>query len=135
MPAPRIAGATILLVDDDEPVRTITSGLLADAGYSVLEAGSAGAALDLVERDARIGLVLLDFAMPGMNGVELARQVKLKRPAIPILFVTGFADRTALAGVSEAHIIGKPYMGEELITKIGDALSRRHSGNVVSLRK
>lgn len=68
----------------------------------------------MLERVTKIDLVLIDFAMPGMSGAEVARRVQAKRPAIPILFVTGFADRAALAGVSEAHIIGKPFIGSEL---------------------
>jgi CheY-like chemotaxis protein len=72
------------------------------------------AALDTLERVTKIDLVLIDFAMPGMSGVAVARRAQAKQPAIPILFVTGFADRAALAGVSEAHIIGKPFIGSEL---------------------
>jgi CheY-like chemotaxis protein len=68
----------------------------------------------MLERVTKIDLVLIDFAMRGMSGTEVARRVQAKRPAIPILFVTGFADRAALAGVSEAHIIGKPFIGSEL---------------------
>jgi CheY-like chemotaxis protein len=62
----------------------------------------------------KIDLVLIDFAMPGMSGVAVARRAQAKQPAIPILFVTGFADRAALAGASEAHIIGKPFIGSGL---------------------
>ena len=58
--------------------------------------------------------MLLDFAMPGMSGVEVARQVQLKYPAIPILFVTGYADKTRSGDVGEERIIKKPFIGEEL---------------------
>jgi DNA-binding response OmpR family regulator len=60
--------------------------------------------------------------MPGMSGAEVARRVQTKRSAPPILFVTGFADRTALAGVSESHIIGKPFADDELAAKVRLAL-------------
>ena len=83
----------------------------------VVEAGSGGAALDLLEREPEIDLMMIDFAMPGMNGAEVARQAQAKRPTLPMLFVTGFADRTALAGVSEAQIIGKPFIDDELATR------------------
>jgi CheY-like chemotaxis protein len=73
----------------------------------------------MLERVTKIDLVLIDFAKPGMSGAEVPPRVQAKRPAIPILFVTGFADRAALAGVSEAHIIGKPFIGSELAEKVG----------------
>jgi CheY-like chemotaxis protein len=64
-----------------------------------------------------------------MSGAEVARRIQARRPAIPILFVTGFADRAALAGVSETHIIGS-----ELAEKVGLALRGEVGANVVRLR-
>src|SRR5262249_5393827 len=101
----RASGATILLVDDDAAVREVTAAMLQELGYGTIEAGSGGAALELIETQPEIDLVLVDFAMPGMNGAELARQVCIKRPALPILFITGYADRAALAGVSEERTV------------------------------
>lgn len=129
------AGTTILLVDDDPSVREITASLLQEMGYTVIETGSGGAALELLERERGINLMLLDFAMPGMNGAEVAREAYAKRPSLPVVFVTGFADRAALAGVSEAHIIGKPFVGDELATKVSTALASGAQGNVVRLRR
>jgi len=129
-----VLAATILLVDDDNAVREVTAAMLRDLGYTVIEAGSGGAALDLLESIATINLMLIDFAMPGMNGAELAREVQVRRPALPLLMVTGFADRAALAGVSDAHIIGKPFLDDELATKVRNALSAAIGGNVVRLR-
>jgi CheY-like chemotaxis protein len=97
-----------LLVDDDNAVREVTATMPRELGYSVVEAGSGGAALDLVERTRDIDLAIVDFAMPGMNGVEVAQQAKQKRPGLPILFITGFVDHAALAGIEEAEILGKP---------------------------
>ncbi len=131
--APHAPGATILLVDDDAAVREVTAAMLHEFGYSVLEAGSGGAALEAIEREPTIDLLVLDFAMPGMNGAEVARQVQAKRPALPILFVTGYADRTALAGVSEAWIVGKPFADDELAIKVRDALTRPGARTVVRL--
>jgi len=108
--------------------------MLEQLGYKVVEAGSGGAALDLVEQGRRIDLLIADFAMPGMNGAELARLARLRRPALPVLFVTGFADRTALAGIGESQIIRKPFVELELAGKIRMALAERASSNVVRLR-
>jgi signal transduction histidine kinase len=116
-------GAQLLLVDDDSAVRSVTAEALREFGYEVLEAGSGGAALDLLER-ATVDLMIVDLAMPGMSGAELAGRVRTRRPDMPILFVTGFADRGMLADVSEAQIIGKPFAPSELADKARAALTR-----------
>jgi signal transduction histidine kinase/ActR/RegA family two-component response regulator len=128
-------GGTILVVDDDNAVREVTSALLQDLGYRVLEVGSGGAALDLLADKVAVDLIVIDFAMPGMNGAELARRVRAQRPGVPILFVTGFADRTAIAGVSEAQIISKPFVDNELAEKVCAALAGNAAPNVVPLRR
>ncbi|MBO0718778.1 MAG: response regulator, partial [Rhizobiales bacterium] len=122
-PAEPFGGADILLVDDDNDVREVTATMLRDLGYRVYEAGSGGAALDLLQRKPNIDLMLVDFAMPGMSGAEVARRVRNMRPSLMTLFITGFADRTALAGVGEHHIIGKPFRREDLAQKIRAALA------------
>jgi signal transduction histidine kinase len=128
--------ATILLVDDDNAVREVTAALLREIGYAVMEAGSGGAALDLLDREAKkINLVIIDLAMPGMSGADVARLVQAKRPGLPVLFVTGFADRAALAGVSDAQIIGKPFINDELADKVSMALFGTNASNVVKLRR
>jgi signal transduction histidine kinase/ActR/RegA family two-component response regulator len=126
---------TILLVDDDNAVREVTAAILRDLGHVVLEAGSGAGALDVLEREPKIDLVLIDFAMPGMSGAEVARRIQAKRPALPILFITGFADRTALAGVSEAQIVSKPFLDHELAEKVRLALTGGTPDNVVRLRR
>jgi CheY-like chemotaxis protein len=73
--------------------------------------------------------------MPGMSGAEVARQARAKRPTLPILFITGFADRAALAGVSETHIVGKPFVNDELATKLRSVLVEEVSDKVVRLRR
>jgi CheY-like chemotaxis protein len=131
-------GAVILLVDDDGAVREITASLLEEMGYVVLKAESGGAALDLLGRHAKVDLALLDFAMPGMSGRELARQIEQKFPALPILFVTGYADRTAFRDVDEERIIKKPFVDTQLTAKVKAALmkgGRPLSKGVVPFRR
>ena len=125
--------ATILVVDDDSSVREITAAMLRDLGYEVHEAGSGGAALDLLEREPRIDLMLIDYAMPGMSGTDLARRAQAARPLMPTMFITGFADLTALAGVAESHIIGKPFHQHELALKVRIALAEADAGHVAGL--
>ena len=103
----------VLLVDDDSAVREVTAGILQDLGYGVVEAGSGGAALSLLD-EAEVDVMVVDFAMPGMNGAEVAREVKARRPQLPVLFVTGFADTEALASAGGVHILRKPFAEREL---------------------
>jgi signal transduction histidine kinase len=116
-------GATILLVDDDHAVREVTAALLRELRYRVYEAGSGGAALDLLQRDPDIELMLVDFAMPGMSGADLARRVNATRPLLPLLFITGFAEHQALSGIAENRIIRKPFQRAELAQKVRTALT------------
>jgi PAS domain S-box-containing protein len=118
------AGKRVLLVDDDQPVREITATMLRTMGADVIEVGSGGAALELLDRDGDgFDLLVVDFAMPGMNGAELAAACKARRHDFPILYVTGYADLSAIASVSEAHIAQKPFRGDELQRKVARLLS------------
>ena len=131
-------GATILLVDDDNAVREVTASMLRELGYAVLEVGSGGAALDLLDGDTNIDLIVLDFVMPGMNGAELARQIHSKFSTLPVLYVTGYADKTTLAEIGDARLVKKPFVGDELANKVHAALAEigpRLSGVVVPLRR
>ncbi|MDP3102913.1 MAG: response regulator [Phenylobacterium sp.] len=108
----------VLLVDDDSAVREITAGMLDELGYCVVEAGSGGAALETLQQRPDIDLMLLDFAMPGMNGAEVAREAITRRPHLPIVFVTGYADVEALAHAGDAGVIQKPFEDHELASKL-----------------
>jgi PAS domain S-box-containing protein len=121
-PSERWHGTVILLVDDDAAVREVTARMLRDMGYDVREAGSGGAALDLLAREPRIALSVMDYAMPGMNGAEVAQEVHKRRPELPVLFITGYADLMALKGVGEDRIVQKPFHEADLASKIGRTL-------------
>jgi len=121
-PAIRPHNVQVLLVDDDSAVREVTAGILHDLGYGVIEAGSGGAALEVLDREAAIDLLLVDFAMPGMNGAEVAREVHARRPGLPILFVTGYADTDALASAGDDGILRKPFVEKDLAAKLRSVL-------------
>jgi CheY-like chemotaxis protein len=116
--------ASILLVDDDNAVREVTRAMLHDLGYRVLEAGSGGAALDLIDRARRLDLMVVDFAMPGMNGAEVARLARVRKPCLPILFITGFAERATIEGIDDPDLLRKPFAPEELARRVRGALMR-----------
>jgi signal transduction histidine kinase len=115
------AHVVVLVVDDDAAVREVTANYLIDLGYTVLEAGSGGAALEAFDAREDIEAVILDFAMPGMNGASLARELLGRRPTMPILFATGYADAEALAAIPDDLIILKPFEQAELAAKLSTA--------------
>jgi PAS domain S-box-containing protein len=113
--------ARILLVDDDSAVRAVTATILTESGYRVAEAGCGSVALDLL-REERFDLLLVDYAMPEMNGAETAAAARQLQPELPVLYVTGYADLKSLRNVKESHIIHKPYREDELRQKLEAAL-------------
>jgi signal transduction histidine kinase len=134
--AQRASGLTVLLVDDDSAVREVTRSILQDLGYSVIEAGSGGACLDMLDTHKDIDLVLLDFAMPGMNGAEVAREIRSRSAAMPILFATGYADAEALTEADEDSIVRKPFVEAELADKLRRALKvLPEAANIIPLRR
>jgi len=122
-PPPLRREASVLLVDDDEAVRAMTASMLETLGHRVVEAESGEAALRLLP-GMRPDLFLFDFAMPGMNGAELARRVRELGQNAPIVFATGFAETDALAGAvgPDAAILRKPYSMSALARAIAEAL-------------
>jgi CheY-like chemotaxis protein len=132
-PSAASGSISVLVVDDDSAVREVTRNILIDLGYDVVEAGSGGAALELLGR-VDIDIALLDFAMPGMNGAELAKEIRARRPHMPVVFATGYADASALMDESEDRIVQKPFEEKELSQKLSAALSHsRPDLNVVSI--
>jgi CheY-like chemotaxis protein len=80
-------------------------------------------ALRLIATKPDIGLVLADFAMPEMNGVELARAVHATRPTLPVILVTGYCDHDLLKEFGDSRILQKPYTEGDLVDKIAAALN------------
>ena len=91
------ATGTVLLVDDEELVRTSTAEMLSDLGYSVVEAASAEEAIQLVGAGLRPDLLVTDHLMPGMHGVELAHMLKRQNPALRPLIISGYAESDGIA--------------------------------------
>lgn len=111
---------TILLVDDDPEVRAVTLQMLESIGYNVRQAKNGVEALTMISDT--IDLVLTDFAMPGMTGGELASLIHEKHPAMPVLFVTGYAD-TDVLGLEGSSVVQKPFNESDLRNKLHQVLS------------
>ena len=84
--------AVVLVVDDEEPIRRAARRILEGDGYSVLEAGDGSAALERLENGEPIDLLMADLNMPVLSGDEMARRVRLMRPDLKVLYVTGHID-------------------------------------------
>jgi signal transduction histidine kinase len=122
---------TILLVEDAELVRNLARQVLEGAGYRVLEAASAEAAIDLCERSNgdRIDLLLTDVVMPGMSGNEMSRILLSKQPGMPVLYMSGYTDDAIVQhGVLEAGInfLQKPFTPGALALKVREVLDTVH---------
>lgn len=124
------AGTKVLVVDDDQEVRAVAVALLRDLGYAVVEAGDGHAGLALLKADATISLLFTDWAMPGMDGCQLATRAAEIRPCLPVLFTSGNANEF-FAGPhtpADAHFLAKPYRQHDLAEAVGAAIAQRHSG-------
>ncbi len=118
---PHMTTAKILLVDDDDLVREATAAMLEDEGYDVTPAPDAITGLHLL-RDRRFDLLVTDLVMPRMSGAVLAARVAEEWPKLPVLIVTGFAER---AGEVPAQLprLGKPFTAAELSAAVARLLS------------
>ena len=113
---------TVLVVEDDEKVRSVACRMLRKLGYDVLEAACGAEALVFVEaHDGPIALLITDVVMPGMNGREVADAVRQKSPTTKVLFTSGYtADAIAEKGVADEGIafLGKPYTLKAIGAKV-----------------
>jgi len=103
----------VLLVDDDSLVSMNTAEMLIDLGHSVLESPSAEDALRILASDRAFDVILTDYAMPGMNGLDLATKIKRMNPEVPVILATGYADLPPQTVIGFPRL-AKPYTQEEL---------------------
>ncbi len=125
-----MGGETILVVEDDALVRDYVIAQLASLGYGTLAAANGAEALALVEQETTFDLLFTDVIMPGMNGRQLADQVCRRRPAVGVLYTSGYAENAIQhhgrldPGVL---LLAKPYRKADLARMIRLALASRHS--------
>jgi two-component system cell cycle sensor histidine kinase/response regulator CckA len=128
-------GAIILLVEDEPAVRSVAARSLELGGFRVLQASGGAAALELMDGQEQPDLVLTDIMMPGIGGAELARRLRERWPALPILFMSGYSvddlRRQGAIGL-ERVIIQKPFTPEGLVRSVTAALSRAETSQAAS---
>ena len=109
--------AKLLFVDDDVLISLSTTSLLEDLGHTVVTASSGPEALEVLRAGAPIDMMITDYAMPGMTGLQLAEQARALRPGLPILLATGYADLPTKSGL-ELPRLNKPYQQTQLAEQI-----------------
>jgi signal transduction histidine kinase/CheY-like chemotaxis protein len=132
----RMAGrpSRILLVDDDDKVRELAREMLQEDGHTVTAAASGREALALLAGAQPFDLLLADYAMPGMTGSMLGSEAQALRPALPILFMTGYVDADALQGWSTRgyRTLNKPFTAKELEAAVQASIRHPPERNVMA---
>jgi CheY-like chemotaxis protein len=112
---------TILVIDDDDRVRTLLKDILLFGGHQVVEASDGEVGLEYLKKNGRVDMVLTDLGMPLKNGWEVAKWIKTKIPQTPVVLITGWGTNLDEAKIKESGvdmIIGKPFQVNEILETI-----------------
>ena len=120
--------ARVLVVDDDTMVREVVVGQMEELGYQVAQAGDGLDALAQIDGGAVVDLLISDFAMPGMNGLTLIQEARQRRPELPAMLLTGYADASVRLTVEDAEaggtaLLRKPVSGTALAERAAALLA------------
>ena len=121
---------TVLVVDDEERIRSSLRGILGDEGFRVLDTGDPAGVMDLIARE-KPALVLLDIWMPNIDGIELLRRIKAERPEVRVIMISGHGNiqnAVAATRLGAADFIEKPFSVSGLLTSIERVLERESGG-------
>jgi CheY-like chemotaxis protein len=127
---------TVLLAEDEDGIRRVSVRLLTELGYTVIPARNGGEAVELAARhDGTIDILLSDVVMPEMNGLELWDRLRMDRPSIPALFMSGWAsDAVVRHGILDGQVpfLQKPFSSQQLGLKIREILDARNGSSDAS---
>jgi CheY-like chemotaxis protein len=114
-----------LHVEDDKNVASLTTEMLKSAGYAVLHVQSAAAALEALARARSVDVVLSDVMMPGgMSGADLAREIRKRRPGLPVVLATGYIEAARTAMADGMEVLMKPFQLEALAEILDNHVSK-----------
>jgi CheY-like chemotaxis protein len=127
-PGPNGHGELVLVVDDEDDIRTILRNVLTGSGYRVLEATDGAGAVAILRRaGSTVDLVVTDTMMPGLDGLETIRALRGVRPDVPIVLISGLHTQTLsneAAQLGVQHVLAKPFSSALLLQALGDVLNR-----------
>lgn len=112
----------ILIVDDDPVIAELVTTVLQMGGYEVLAASDGHQALNMVESDQRIGLVVSDIVMPGMTGVQLCKTLRSRWPDLKCILMSGY-DMGLLGAEKGVDFLAKPFYPRDLLEKVREVLA------------
>jgi CheY-like chemotaxis protein len=122
------AGETVLVIDDEETIRSLVRDVLEEAGYTVLEAPDGPRGLELLQSRAVVDMLITDVGLPGgVNGRQVADAARLTRPALKTLFITGFAENAAVDRDQlepGMQVITKPFAMSAMVQKVREMLDQ-----------
>jgi signal transduction histidine kinase/CheY-like chemotaxis protein len=127
-------GEIVLVVEDEDVVRSLVVDVLDGLGYATLQAADGAAALRILQSDARIDLLVTDVGLPIMNGRQVYDAATVTRPGLKVLFMTGYAENATLAqGFLQPgmEMMTKPFAMEQLATRISRMLKPREDARSV----
>ena len=131
MPGQALRGETILVVDDEGEIRTMTAAVLTTYGYHVLLAADGAEAVSIyAQRRAEISVVLTDIMMPVVDGVALCRVLRKMNPQICLIIATGYADESRtqeLRALNVDALLNKPFSTGTLLATLDEAIARQHA--------
>jgi len=120
-------GGRVLLVEDEDPVRMVAERALVRAGYTVTPAADGDEGLELVEAGGEFDLVVSDVRMPGLDGPAMVRAIRERKPDIPVLFMSGYAEEQLRKEIDipGVHFVAKPFSVQQITEKVGAVLAAR----------
>jgi CheY-like chemotaxis protein len=118
----------VLVIEDEETIRTLITEELQNLGYSVIGVAEGAAGLAVLQSDIRVDLLLTDVGLPGgLNGRQVADAGRVTRPALKVLFITGYAENAAVGNGLLDHgmeVVTKPFEIAALAEKVRDMIER-----------
>ena len=118
-------GTTVLLVEDEDAVRVFAARALKNKGYTILEARTGEQALDIMRDAPDVDLMITDMMMPGMDGATLASLIRVERPEIKVLLISGYSEEVARGEVLDTpdiHFLPKPFSLGQLASRVSEVM-------------
>jgi CheY-like chemotaxis protein len=118
----KTAQSVVLVVEDDALVRMAAVDMVETLGFTALQAADAGEALGILSGKGRVDILFTDIGLPGMRGPELAAKAIELRPALKVIFATGYSETDEARAIEGAAHLGKPYQHDQLAAVLSEAV-------------